>query len=468
MQGIEFLAIILYNYNDRLYDYNDKLGFLEETILKFSFKGGAHIEEHKLTAASPIQIMPPPQLVSIPLSQHIGVPCRPTVVVGDYVMRGQVIGQIMSGLGCPVHSSVSGQVIAIDSRNNAFGNPIQNVIIENDFQNTVSPEVQPFSKDLDEATSEEMIAFIRRAGISGMGGATFPTYAKIASALGKVDRMIINCAECEPYITSDHRMMLEHPEKIIGGVKILMKILRVARGDIAIEDNKPDAAKVLRDLIGDDETIKVFICKTKYPQGDERQLMYALMKKELPSGKLPADVGCVLFNCSTCAAIYDAFTTGMPLIERVVTVSGDCVAEPKNVLSPIGASYRDLIAFCSGLKKDPEKLVCGGPMMGSAQWDLDTPVTKGTSALLVFSKDACPSYDQPPVCIRCGRCVKNCPMHLMPNYLVQYAVAGRYDDCARLGVMSCVECGTCSYNCPGRMMIVQYIRVAKGALRARN
>ncbi len=410
--------------------------------------------------------MTPPRTVSIPLAQHIGTPCRPTVAVGDTVTRGQVIGDVIAGLGCPIHSSVSGKVVAIDSRNNAQGQPIQTVLIENDGLDTLSPDVVPFGKALSDTTPDEIVEIIRRAGISGMGGAMFPTYAKLASAIGKVDKMIINCAECEPYITADHRMMLEHPDEIIGGIKVLLRALGINHGDIAVEDNKKDAIEALKKAADGDPQIKIFVCKTKYPQGDERQLMYALTGRELSSGKLPADVGCVLFNCSTCASVYRAFVSGMPLIDRVVTVSGDCVKEPKNVLAPIGASYLDLLNFCGGLTKLPEKLVSGGPMMGAAQWDINASVVKGTSAILALSYEACQHYDQPPVCIRCGNCVKNCPMHLLPNYLVQYARLRDYDACERLGVMSCVECGTCSYNCPGQMMIVQYIRVAKGALRA--
>lgn len=437
--------------------------------MKFSFRGGTHLDEHKNTAACPIEVMTSPTRVSVPLIQHIGQPCEPLVAVGDRVLRGQKLGDVASGLGCPVHSSVSGKVVSIDSRNNALGVPIRNVIIENDGLDEPDPAMLGEPTDYTSLTPEETVGLIRDAGVSGMGGATFPTYAKLSSAIGKVDRLIINCAECEPYITADHRMMLEHPDKVIGGIRILMRALNLAHGDIAIEDNKPDAIARLRESLGTSDDIRIFVCRTKYPQGDERQLIYALTGKELPSGKYPADIGCVLFNCSTCAAVYDAVVLHKPLIERVVTVDGDCVKQPKNLLVRIGTPFSEVIAQCGGLTRLPKKLVCGGPMMGAAQWDVESPVTKGTSALLVFSADvdAAP-YDLPPICIRCGSCVRHCPMHLMPNYLVQYAIAGDYDACERLGVMSCVECGTCSEGCPGKMMIVQYIRVAKGALRARK
>ncbi|MBQ8005527.1 MAG: electron transport complex subunit RsxC [Clostridia bacterium] len=411
--------------------------------------------------------MDAPAEISIPMSQHIGAHCTPAVKVGERVLRGQVIGEV-SGLGCPVHSSVSGTVKAITSYNNAQAQPIQTVVIENDGLYEMHPDIKPCEKKLTEATADEIIEAVRKAGISGMGGATFPTHAKIRSAIGKVDRLIINCAECEPFITANHRLMLERPAEIINGTKILLKALGLREADIAIEDNKLDAAAKLEERIGASRMINIRIMKTKYPQGDERQLIYALTGKEVPQGKLPADVGCVIFNAETCAAIYRAFALGMPLIERIVTVDGDCIATPKNLLVPIGTSYKDVIDFCGGLKKEPKKIVSGGPMMGFAQWNINSPVVKGTSAILVLSEKMCPEEKNDYACIRCGRCVKNCPMHLMPNYLAQFAQRGKHDEAENYDVMSCVECGTCTYNCPAHVPIVQYIRVSKGALRAKK
>ena len=404
--------------------------------------------------------------VAIPMSQHIGAHCKPTVTVGDAVLRGQMIGEVTSGLGCPVHSSVSGKVIAIEKRQNAMGMVIEHVVIENDGQGTLAPDIVPCEKSLSDTSAEELIEIVRRAGISGMGGATFPTYAKIKSALGKVDHVIINCAECEPYITVNHRLMLEEPHSIINGTQILLKLFGIMEAWIAVEDNKMDAVRVLERALGASRRIQVKVMKTKYPQGDEHQLIYALTGIEVPAGKLPADVGCVIFNAETCAAIYHAFVDNMPLIDRLVTVDGDCVRTPKNLRVPIGTPYMDLINACGGLKKVPNRVINGGPMMGFAQWDLSAPVTKGTSAILVLSEDAVQKQTLPSACIRCGRCVKNCPMHLMPNYLTAYARMGRYADAERLHALNCVECGTCSYNCPGQVQIVQYIRVAKGAIRA--
>ena len=436
--------------------------------MAFTFRGGAHIKEYKNTRSCAIEMMPAPAVVSIPLSQHIGAHCEPLVKVGDLVTYGQTIGAVSAGLGCPVHSSVSGKVIAIDSVNNAQGMPIRNIVIENDGEYTVCPDIAPFPKSLEETTADEIVELTRAAGISGMGGATFPTYAKLSGAVGKATKLIINCAECEPFITANHRLMLERPDEVVNGTNILRHALGLDSAIIAVEDNKKDAIVRLREEIARlGFNMEVAEMKTKYPQGDERQLMYALIGQELPAGKLPVDLGCVIFNAETCAAVATAFYRGTPLIKRVVTVDGDCVRTPKNVLVHIGTSYRDLIDYCGGFVKTPAKIINGGPMMGFAQWDLGGPVTKGTSAILVFSGAFDTQNSLPEAaCIRCGRCVKNCPMHLMPNYLALYAQNGKYSEAGDIGAMSCVECGTCSYNCPGQIPIVQYIRVAKGAIRA--
>lgn len=434
--------------------------------MKYSFRGGAHVKEHKNTAACPIEVLEHVAKVSIPMSQHIGAHCTPTVAVGDTVLRGDVIGEMQKGLGCPVHASVSGKVTAIEKKQNAMGTVIEHVVIESDGQGTLCEDIRPQEETLSEISAERLIEIVRAAGISGMGGATFPTYAKLQGALGKVDHLIINSAECEPYITVNHRLMLEHPESILRGIQILLKLFGLMEAWIAVEDNKMDAVRVLEEAIGPSHRIRVKVMKTKYPQGDERQLIYALTGKEIPTGKLPVDVGCIVFNVETCAAIYHAYDMNMPLIDRLVTVDGDCIRTPKNLRVPIGTPYMDLIEACGGLVKTPNRVINGGPMMGHAQWDLNAPVTKGTSALLVLSEGAVQKQTQPSVCIRCGRCVKNCPMHLMPNYLTAYARMGRYAEAEKMHVMSCVECGTCSYNCPGQVQIVQYIRVAKGAIRA--
>lgn len=436
--------------------------------LAYTFKGGMHVREYKGTVKCAVERVSAPKTVSIPLAQHIGVPCKPVVAVGDRVTYGQLIGDIESGLGCPVHASVSGTVIEIKTVINSVGTPIEHVVIENDYEYKRGEELKPFPKPLSEATSEEIVDVARRAGISGMGGATFPTYAKLAGAIGKADTLIINCAECEPFITANHRLMVEQPEVVVRGAEIMRHALGLKDAYLAVEDNKPDAIIALKNYILQKALpLKVMVMKTKYPQGDERQIMYALFKKELAPGKLPADMGCVIFNAETCAAMERAFYNGTPLVKRIVTVDGDCVKEPKNIFAHIGTSFSDLVEYCGGLKKVPHKIVNGGPMMGNAQWNVNGVVTKGTSAVLVFSEDFDKQTALPETaCIRCGKCVKNCPMHLMPNYLALYSRKLNFKDAEAYGAMSCVECGTCSYNCPAQIPIVQYIRNAKAEIRA--
>ena len=358
-----------------------QIRYNEVIIVAKTFRGGIHLNEHKNTERCPIEKLPAPDYVTIPMSQHIGAHCKPLVSVGDKVNKGQLIGSAEAGLYCPVHSSVSGTVRAIEEKKMTSGVTVLNVVIDNDFEDRLDESVKPFDKKLAETTAEEIIEIVKNAGISGMGGATFPTFAKISSALGKVDTLIINCAECEPFITANHRL------------KILLKAFGLREGIIAVEDNKPDGIARLNALIGKSKMIRVEELKTKYPQGDERQIIYALTGKELPMGKLPADVGCVIFNAETCSSIFNAFATGMPLVERIVTVDGDCVNYPKNLLVPIGTPYSVLIDFCGGLKKTPWKIVNGGPMMGTAQWDINAPVTKGTSAILVLSEEYDKKYD---------------------------------------------------------------------------
>lgn len=423
-----------------------------------------HMEEYKYTADSPIVKMPAPNKVYIPLSQHIGAPCAPIVKVGDTVDKGQIIGVVEKGLGCPVHASVSGRVTAIEDVLTPMGRKITRVVIENDGEERLCENIIKKENAVDDVTPEACIEAVRLAGISGMGGATFPTYAKISSALGKVSHIIINCAECEPFITADHRMMLESPREIIDGLRILMKVFGLEKGLIAVEDNKMDAIATLTEEIGGDSSIEIRIMKTKYPQGDERQLIYALTGQELPAGKLPADVGCVIFNVETCYNVARAVKYGMPLIERVVTVTGDCIGNPKNLLAPLGTPMSELIDFCGGLAKKPMKVITGGPMMGMAQWDINAPITKGTNAILALSEKFTRPYDPDFSCIHCGKCVSVCPMHLMPLYLAQFGEQGDLEMCNKFNVMSCVECGTCAYICPGSVPIVQFVRMTKGKI----
>lgn len=434
--------------------------------MAYTFRGGIHVEEYKNTRRCRIEALPAPEFVSIPLSQHIGVPATALVKKGDAVTIGQKIGDIVSGLGCPVHASISGTVTDIVKKLSPAGTPVDHIIIQNDYKDTVCPTIRPVSKKLTEVTTDEVISIVREAGISGMGGAAFPTYAKIQSALGKVDKIIVNCAECEPFITANHRLLLEHPASVVNGIKILLKALGVRTAYLAVEDNKMDAVEKLEELTEGSRMISVKVMKTKYPQGDERQLIYALTGMEIPTGKLPADVGCVIFNAETCAAIYRAFAFGTPLISRILTVDGDCVKRPRNILAPIGTPVGDLIKFCGGLVRTPKKIISGGPMMGAAQWDTEMSVTKSTSAILLFSETFGKKNVETQSCIRCGKCVRNCPMHLMPMYIAQFSKIHDLRRAEEYGAMSCVECGSCSYNCPGGVEIVQHIRVAKAAIKA--
>ena len=433
-----------------------------------TFRGGIHVPSEKNTKNSPIVEFPSPSIVSIPMQQHIGAPASPLVKKGDYVKVGQTIGKTDAGLSCPVHASVSGTVKDVEMRPSYTGyGKTAHVIIENDFTDTVSEEIKPYSGSISDLTTEEITERVKNAGISGMGGAAFPTYAKISSAIGKAEDVIVNCAECEPYITANHRLMLEEPERIIGGVRIILKALGLSHAIFAIEDNKKDAASVLMEKLSEDENLDVVLLKTKYPQGDERQLIYAIKGVELPAGKLPADVGCVIFNAETCAAINSAIKEGMPLIKRIVTIDGDAIGEPKNIRVPIGTSYEDIFAFCGGVKDNVSRVISGGPMMGNAQWDYNSVVMKNTSALLVLSDEN--KKKQPaPACIHCGKCVGVCPMHLMPNYLAAFSAAENEEMCEKIGVMSCVECGCCTYNCPGRVPIVQHIRNMKSQISTKR
>lgn len=427
--------------------------------MAYTFRGGIHVNEHKDTSGIAIEKMKSPDRVAIPLVQHIGAPVKAIVKKGDKVLAGQVIGRNDEALSCPVHASVSGTVVDIEARNSYTGvGKTEYIIIESDGND----EECEFKGLSDECTPEDVVNAVREAGISGMGGATFPTYAKIQSAVGKAKELIVNCAECEPYITANHRLLLEDPDSIISGVKILMKALSIEKAVFAVENNKKDAIELLESKFANDNSLSVAVMKTKYPQGDERQIMYALHGVQLPQGKLPADVGFVIFNAETCAAVHHAVKEGRPLIKRVVTVAGDCIKNPKNLLIPLGTSFNDVIEYCGGFSEIPEKIISGGPMMGTAQWDINTPVIKGTSAILALSK--APGVNGVGSCIHCGKCIGVCPMHLMPNYLALFSSHDNIDMCEKYNCLSCVECGCCTYTCPGNVPIVQHIRKAKTAI----
>jgi electron transport complex protein RnfC len=426
-----------------------------------SFRGGVHPDDRKrFTAAKPIEAAPLPDKVVIPTRQHIGAPCAPVVKVGDVVKKGQVIAETQAFVSSPVHASVSGKVVEIADYPHAVFGFCQAVVIESDGLDEWV-EGLPLSRDWQALDAAALKDIIRQAGIVGMGGATFPTHVKLAPPPEKpIDAFILNAAECEPYITSDHRVMLESTERVVTGMRILMKVLGVARGFVGIEENKPDAiAAMVAATKG--TGITVVPLKTKYPQGAEKTLIKVVLDREVPSGGLPMDVGAVVQNVGTAAAVCDAVVRGLPVVERVTTVTGGAIVEPKNLLLRIGMTFAQAIELCGGLASPPAKLILGGPMMGLAQCRPDVPVIKGTSGILALSAAEVNTGEERP-CIRCGRCVEACPMGLVPSMLSILGQRGMYQVAKEeYDLLDCVECGSCVYVCPAKRNIVHYVKYLK-------
>lgn len=425
-----------------------------------TFKGGIHPDDGKrFSKDSEIRTLLPKGELAYPLSQHIGAPANPIVKKGDHVLKGQKIAEAGGFVSSPIHASVSGTVKGIEYRFNPAGTKTECIIIENDgeYAEINDLTVKPFG----EMTREEIIERIGEAGIVGMGGAGFPTRVKLSpKEPEKIEYIIANCAECEPYITADYRRMLENPDELISGLKVVLQLFDNATGILAIEDNKSDCIKRLEELVQNEPRIKVVALQTKYPQGAERQLIYASTGRAINSSMLPADAGCVVDNVETLISIHRAVITGKPLMERVVTVSGDAVNEPGNFLVPLGMNQNELIEAAGGFKGEPEKIISGGPMMGFAMFTTDTPVTKTSSAILGFTEDEV-AKQEATACINCGRCVDACPSRIIPSRLADFAERMDESSFVKWEGLECVECGSCSYVCPAK----RHLKQAIGSMR---
>lgn len=425
-----------------------------------TFKGGVHPYDGKdLSKDKPIRELLPKGELVYPLSQHIGAPANPIVSVGDTVLRGQKIAEAGGFVSAPIYASVSGTVKAIEPRRVTVGDMVNAIVIESDGE---MKEVD-YTKveDITSLSNEEIIGKIKEAGIVGMGGAGFPTHVKLSpKEPDKIEYIIANCAECEPYLTSDYRRMVEQPEKLVAGMKVVLQLFPNAKGVFGVEDNKPDCIAKLKELVKDEPRMEVAELMTKYPQGGERQLIYAVTKRSINSKMLPADAGCIVDNVETLVAIYNAVVLGQPLMNRIFTVTGNAVAEPQNFYVCIGTNYQELLDAAGGFKTECKKIIAGGPMMGFAMFSLDVPTTKTTSSLLCFTEDEVAQYET-TACINCGRCVEACPELLVPSRLADYSEHGQSDVFEKWHGLECVECGSCSYVCPAKRPLAQSVKTMK-------
>lgn len=428
----------------------------EKMGVKLTFQGGIHPYDGKdLSKDKPItDVLPKGDLV-YPLSQHIGAPAEPVVAKGDHVLTGQLIAKAGGFVSAPIYASVSGTVKAIEPRRTVVGDNVNSIVIENDG---LYEEVEYEPAELSALSKEEIIARVQKGGVVGMGGAGFPTHVKLSpKEPDKIDFVIVNCAECEPYLTSDYRCMIETPEKIIRGLKCSLALFDNAVGILAVEDNKKDCVEIFKKLTKDEDRILIRQLKTKYPQGAERQLIYASTGRKIDSTMLPADAGCVVNNVDTVIAIGNAVIEGKPLMHRIVTVTGDAINDPRNFRVRIGTNYHELVEEAGGFKAQPEKIVSGGPMMGFGIFDLDVPTTKTASALLCMLHDDV-SASEPSACINCGMCVEACPGRVVPARLATYAENGNKEAFVENNGMECCECGCCSFVCPAKRPLTQDIK----------
>jgi electron transport complex protein RnfC len=430
-----------------------------------TFKGGIHPPYNKeLASSQPIKVAPVPPEVIIPLSQHIGAPCEPSVSPGDKVKIGQKIGGSEAFVSAPIYSSVAGTVKEIAEVMGFTGAKVRAVIIEADTQ---QPEFEKKpGADLDSLTADKVREIAQEAGLVGMGGAAFPTHVKLTPPKDKtIDTVIINACECEPFLTCDHRLMLERPSDLVAGLKLLMTAVGAKTGIVGIEANKMDAVDAVRKASEGEPGISVEVLEVKYPEGAEKMLIYALSGRKVPPGKLPSEVGCLVQNVGTAVALYEAAAWGKPLYERVLTVTGPGIKQPSNLYVKIGTPISSLIEFCGGFQGEPGKLIMGGPMTGWAQKDESAPIVKGTSGILVLSGDAVDVGEEQD-CVRCGKCVDACPMFLVPNYIATYTKEEAWDKAEMYGALDCFECGACSFVCPAYIPHVSYARKAKAEIAA--
>lgn len=428
-----------------------------------TFRGGTHPPEHKeATEHKSIQQASLPEEVVIPLSQHVGAPCDSLVEKGDKVLAGQKIGESKAFVSAPIHASVSGEVVAVEPRLTFTGASLLCVVIRVDKEQKEVP-----LSGIESLNPEQVRAAVKESGLVGLGGAAFPTHVKLSPPEGKtIDTVIINGCECEPYLTCDHRQILEETEALLDGLKIVMRVLGANKGYFGLESNKPDAIERLQRLTASEKNIEVATLKTKYPQGAEKNLILTILEKEVPSGGLPMDVGALVQNVGTAIAISKAVRQGKPLTERVLTVTG-AVKKPQNLRVKIGTLIKDLIEQGGGFTGKPGKIILGGPMTGFAQFSLDVPVVKGTSGVLVLSQEEV-YHPQPQPCVRCGRCIRSCPVWLTPASIIAYVEHDRLEEAEEIGVLDCVECGACGYVCPADRPFIQQFRRAKAEILAKK
>ena len=423
-----------------------------------TFKGGIHPYEGKeLSENKPVQVLTSKGEMVFPMAQHIGAPAKPLVAKGDRVLVGQKIGEAGGFISANVICSVSGTVKAVEPRLMVNGTMVTSVIVENDG---MDEKIEHFGEDRDytKLSKDEIRNIVKEAGIVGLGGAGFPTNVKLSPKDdSKIDYILVNGAECEPYLTSDYRMMLEEPERIVGGLKVILSLFDNAKGVIGIENNKPEGIKKLQELVKDEPRIEVCPLLTKYPQGGERSLIYAITGRKVNSSMLPADAGCIVDNIDTVIAIYNAVCKQTPLIRKIITVTGDAIVNPQNFSVRLGTNYQELLEAAGGFKADPEKVISGGPMMGFALFGLDVPTTKTSSALLCMTKDEVARY-APGACINCGRCVEVCPGRVIPSKLADFAEHGEDEKFLAYNGMECCECGCCSFVCPAKRPLTQAIK----------